>query len=194
MKQILAISLAALLGLAGCRKADEPQIQARDANQPNSLYNIAVVTIDGDTTLLNKYQGKVLLIVNVASRCGFTSQYEGLQKLYETYADSGLVILGFPANNFRNQEPGSDAEILAFCSTNYGVTFPMFSKISVVGEDMHPLYRYLTGEETNPQHGGAIPWNFTKFLIDRQGRVVARFNPAISPSSDGVMQAVRSAL
>jgi len=134
--------------------------------------------LDGDVELLGKYEGRVLLLVNVASKCGNTPQYEGLQSLYETYHERGFEVLGFPANNFLGQEPGSDAEIAEFCKQNYGVTFPMFSKISVKGEDMHPLYTQLT---TQPEPiGGEVRWNFQKYLIDRDGNVVKKFDPAVT--------------
>ena len=136
-------------------------------------------TIDGADKPLADYKGKVLVIVNVASKCGFTPQYEGLQKLYEEKKDKGLVILGFPANNFGNQEPGSDAEISKFCSSKYNVTFPMFSKISVKGADMHPLYQHLTS--LPKPMGGEVRWNFEKFVVDRSGEVVGRFGSRTAP-------------
>jgi glutathione peroxidase len=161
---------------------------------PTDLYSIALTSITGEAADLSLYRGKVLLIVNVASKCGYTKQYEGLQKLYETYADSGLVVLGFPANNFANQEPGSDDEIYEFCTTNFSVTFPMYSKISVAGDDIHPLYRFLTQSQVDSTYKGSIAWNFTKFIINREGRTVARFAPAVSPTSAEVVQAIRDAL
>jgi len=151
-------------------------------------------TIDGDTVSLGQYRGSVLLIVNVASRCGNTPQYEGLQTLYETYRDRGFRVLGFPANNFGGQEPGSDEEIKEFCTTTYAVTFDMFSKLSVAGDDQHPLYRFLTSEKENPGFGGKITWNFEKFLIGRDGTVVARFSPKTTPLSPEVVSAVEAAL
>ena len=130
-----------------------------------SIYDFTMDNIKGEPVELSQYKGKVVLIVNTASKCGFTYQYDGLEELYQTYQDSGLVILGFPANNFLKQEPGTNEEIAEFCRLNYGVTFPMFSKISVKGEDIHPLYQYLTSKETNPEFEGNISWNFNKFLI-----------------------------
>ena len=150
--------------------------------------------IDGKQVNLSDFQGKVVLVVNVASRCGFTPQYEGLQKLYLKFKDRGFVILGFPANNFMSQEPGTNAEIKNFCSARYNVTFPMFSKISVKGEDIDPLYKFLTDTGTNPQFGGDIKWNFNKFLIDRKGIIVARFEPPVKPESDQMVQAIEKAL
>ncbi len=163
-------------------------------NSMGSLYDIPVVRIDGSATNLSCYKGQVLLIVNVASKCGFTPQYAGLEKLYETYKDRGLVVLGFPANDFLWQEPGSNAEIGTFCSTTYHVTFPMFAKITVKGSDMHPLYKYLTDKTTDPQFSGAITWNFNKFLIGRDGHVVARFGSRTKPEGHDLVAAVEQAL
>jgi glutathione peroxidase len=143
---------------------------------------------------LDQYRGKTLLLVNVASQCGYTPQYEGLQQLYSKYQSQGLVVLGFPANDFGAQEPGSNQEIKTFCTTRYKVTFPMFSKISVVGPDKHPLYKMLTEQNTNPKFTGEIKWNFSKFLIDKNGSVVARFEPEDKPESDKVVQAIEQAL
>jgi glutathione peroxidase len=134
------------------------------------------------------------MIVNVASFCGFTPQYEGLEKLYEKYKDQGFVILGFPANNFGAQEPGTNEEIKAFCSRKYNVSFPMYSKISVKGEDKHPLYQFLTDKQANPSTGGEIQWNFTKFLVDRDGKVIARFESKVTPESADVTSAIEKAL
>ena len=136
-----------------------------------SIYDFTMEDIKGDSVNLADFKGEVFLIVNTASKCGFTYQYEGLEKLYETYKDSGLVVLGFPANNFLKQEPGSDEDIATFCSLNYGVTFPMFSKISVKGKDIHPLYEYLTSKEAGHEFGGKISWNFNKFLISKDGKI-----------------------
>ncbi|MEA2095204.1 MAG: glutathione peroxidase [Candidatus Cloacimonadota bacterium] len=168
-------------------------IQAEEQNM-NSIYDFEMVDIKGDTLKLSEYTGKVILIVNTASKCGFTYQYEGLEKLFKTYKDQGLVILGFPANNFLKQEPGTDEEIATFCSINYGVTFPMFSKISVRGKEMHPLYKYLTSKETNPEFGGKISWNFNKFLISKEGKIINRFGSKDKPGSDKVIDAIEEAL
>lgn len=146
---------------------------------PAYVLGFTVKDIDGRDQKLDQYKGKVVLIVNVASRCGYTPQYEGLERLYQKNRDAGLVILGFPANNFNGQEPGTDAEIKEFCSSKYGVTFPMFSKISVTGQDQHPLYKKLAGQPAPV--GGDPKWNFTKFLVDRQGNVVARFSSNAKP-------------
>jgi glutathione peroxidase len=145
------------------------------------LHDFSVQTIAGKDTTLGAYRGQVLLIVNVASRCGFTPQYQGLEALYRKYADRGLVVLGFPCNQFGGQEPGSEAEIQSFCSTTYDVTFPLFARLKVNGEDAHPLYRWLKREQKGILGTEAIKWNFTKFLVDRSGRVVARFSPRTAP-------------
>lgn len=154
----------------------------------SSVHDFEMKSISGDEVSLADYQGKVLLMVNVASRCGFTPQYEGLQALHERYKDKGVVVMGFPANNFGGQEPGSDAEIKTFCSRTYGVDFPMFSKISVKGADKHPLYQYLTagGEE--------VPWNFTKFLVGKDGKVIKRFAPDVEPMAGELTSAIDAAL
>ncbi|MCX7834911.1 MAG: glutathione peroxidase [bacterium] len=144
----------------------------------NELQRIPFQTIQGETTSLEDFKGKVVLIVNVASKCGYTPQYEGLEKIYRKYKEKGFTILGFPANNFGQQEPGSNEEIIQFCKTKYDVTFPMMAKISVKGTDIHPLYKYLT---ENTPFAGEIKWNFNKFLIDQEGNVVARFDSKVRP-------------
>jgi glutathione peroxidase len=154
----------------------------------SSVHEFTLNSIDGKPAPLSAYQGKVVLIVNVASRCGFTPQYAGLEALYEKYKDRGFVILGFPANNFGSQEPGTNEEIKTFCSTKYNVTFPMYSKISVKGDDKAPLYEFLTAT------GGEVQWNFTKFLVDKSGQVVARFEPKVTPESPEVAGAIEKAL
>jgi len=159
----------------------------------DSVHDFELTNIDGENISLDRYEGKVLLIVNTASECGFTPQYEGLQSLYEQYKDQGLVIAGFPANNFGGQEPGTDEEIKQFCKKNYGVTFPMFSKISVKGNDMHPLFDYLTSEQ-NPDFTGEINWNFEKFLVDKNGKLIRRFRSKVTPESDEIINAIDRAL
>ncbi len=159
-----------------------------------SVLDFTMKDIGGADVPLRKFDGKALLIVNVASRCGFTPQYKGLQSLYERYRDRGLEILGFPANNFLWQEPGSDEQIRQFCSASYGVSFPLFSKISVKGRDMHPLYRFLTEPATNPSFSGGIRWNFSKFLADRRGNLAARFDPKVDPLAPAVTEAIEKAL
>jgi glutathione peroxidase len=159
-----------------------------------SIYDFTMRSIDGDQVSLGAYKGKVVLLVNVASKCGFTPQYTALEALYEKYKDRGLVIVGVPANNFMSQEPGTDAEIKTFCSTKYNVSFPMMSKVSVKGDDKTPLYTFLTDSSSDPQFAGDIKWNFTKFLFDRNGKPVARFEPATKPDSPEVTVAVEAAL
>jgi glutathione peroxidase len=159
-----------------------------------SIYDFSMKTIEGKTIPLSIYRGKVLLVVNAASRCGFTPQYKDLEALYRKYQDRGFTILGFPANNFREQEPGTDAEIKEFCTLNYGVTFPMFSKISVKGKDQHPLYRFLTSEEANPSTSGEVKWNFQKYLVGRDGKVLAKFLSAVTPLSEELTSAIENAL
>lgn len=159
-----------------------------------NVYDFTMQDIDGKATSLSSFKGKVLLIVNVASKCGFTGQYTGLENLYKTYAGQGLVVLGFPANNFLGQEPGTESEIKKFCTLNYGVTFPMFAKISVKGKDIHPLYAFLTAKETNPAFSGAISWNFNKFLIGRDGSIVGRFGSRTKPEDKELVAAVEQAL
>jgi glutathione peroxidase len=145
------------------------------------IYSISVTENSGKTITLEQFKGKVLLIVNVASQCGFTPQYEGLQKLYEKYKDQGFEVLAFPCNQFGGQEPGSAAEIRTFCTTRYKVTFPLFEKIEVNGSGAHPLFQYLKKNAKGVLGSEAIKWNFTKFLVDRQGNVVERFAPATKP-------------
>lgn len=183
-----------------------------------SLYDLPVNRIDGEATSLAGFRGKVLLIVNVASKCGLTAQYEGLEKLYRAYGERGLEILGFPANDFAGQEPGSNQEIQNFCTASYSVTFPLFEKISVTGPGAHPLYRFLTeaqpsallnepgfrakldsflsttgtGAVTNPSPG--VLWNFEKFLVDRNGEVIARFAPDMLPNDPRITEAIEAAL
>ena len=158
----------------------------------SSVYDFTLNSIDGATTPLASFKGKVVLLVNVASKCGFTPQYAGLEKLYEKYKDKGFVIVGVPANNFGAQEPGSNEEIKTFCSRNYNVTFPMMSKVSVKGKDTAPLYQYLT--DAKAKTGGEIQWNFTKFLVDKKGNVINRFESAVTPEAADLVKAVEAAL
>src|ERR1035438_812183 len=169
-------------------------LMATTAFAASSVHEFTLNSINGTPTPLANYKGKVMLIVNVASQCGYTPQYEGLQALYLKYKDQGLVVAGFPANNFGEQEPGTNEEIGAFCKSKYGVTFPMFSKISVKGSDIAPLYRFLTDKSANPKTGGDIQWNFTKFLVDREGTVIQRFDPAVEPQSKELVTALESTL
>ncbi len=160
----------------------------------SNVYDFTLDALNGTPTPLASFKGKVMLIVNVASQCGYTPQYEGLQALYMKYKDQGLVVTGFPANDFGAQEPGTNAEIGAFCKSKYGVTFPMFSKISVAGGDKAPLYKFLTDRSANPKTGGEIQWNFTKFLVDRNGKVIQRFEPAVEPLSGELVGAIEEAV
>ena len=157
-----------------------------------ALADIPVKTIKGDDASLADYAGKALLVVNVASKCGLTPQYEGLEKLYRDYKDDGLVVLGFPANDFAGQEPGSNEEIATFCTTNFGLDFPMFEKITVKGEDKHPLYAELIAESDSPD--AEISWNFEKFLISRDGHVVKRFSPRTAPDDPDLIAAIEATL
>jgi glutathione peroxidase len=169
---------------------------ARYAAPPmaKNIYDFSAKTIDGKDRSLADYRGKVALVVNVASECGLTPQYDGLEKLHETYAARGLAVLGFPANEFGAQEPGSDAQIQEFCRTKFGVKFDMFGKVKVKGPGIDPLFEFLTSPETNPGFSGAIKWNFNKFLIGKDGQVLARFEPQVEPTSDEVRAAVEKAL
>ena len=158
------------------------------------LHDFSARGIDGEERALRDFDGKVVLVVNVASKCGLTPHYAGLQKLYESHRARGLEVLGFPCNQFAGQEPGSDAEVQQFCSREYGVTFPLFSKIEVNGPDRHPLYEWLTGEATSPEGAGDIQWNFTKFLVGRDGHVIARYAPPTEPDAPALVAALERAL
>jgi glutathione peroxidase len=159
-----------------------------------TVYDFTLNSIDGQPAPLAAYEGKVVLLVNVASRCGFTPQYTALESIYVKYNSAGFVIVGIPANNFGAQEPGTNQEIKTFCTSKYNVTFPMMAKVSVKGEDMTPLYQFLTDKAAHPQTGGEIQWNFTKFLIGPDGRVITRFEPEVTPDSPQVTSAIEKAL
>ena len=193
MKAKLGVLLTLMVVVATTLKAWSGNDSPKGEKQA-MIYNFALKSIDGKEVNLSQYRGKALLLVNVASQCGYTPQYEGLQKIYSKYKDRGLVVLGFPANNFGAQEPGTDQEIKTFCSTRYNVTFPMFSKISVKGPDQHPLYQYLTNAATNPKFPGEIKWNFNKFLVDKQGNIAARFDSKDAPESETVVGAIEKTL
>lgn len=165
-----------------------------DAPDVPAVLNFEVETIEGKTIRLDKYHGDVVLIVNVASKCGLTPQYKQLQQLHDEYAEAGLAILGFPANNFGKQEPGTNDEIVTFCEKNYGVEFDMFAKLSVAGEDQAPLYQFLTSKKTNPDFAGKIRWNFDKFLVNREGQVIDRFAPGTEPTDKNVLKVIEEAL
>ncbi|MGA9777682.1 MAG: glutathione peroxidase [Verrucomicrobiia bacterium] len=162
------------------------------AGAAGSIYDIPLKDIDGNSTSLKPYQGKVLLIVNVASKCGFTPQYTALEAVYQKYKDQGLVVLGFPCNQFAHQEPGTDLEIKQFCTSKYDVTFPMFDKLEVNGANRHPLYVLLAGKDS--PFPGNIGWNFTKFVIGRDGKILNRFPSPVKPDSTEVTQAIEAAL
>lgn len=178
MKTLLAIAALAALTLMTSRA--------------ESLYDIELVDIDGEATSLAEYKGKVLLIVNVASKCGYTRQYAGLESLYQKYKDKGLVVLGFPCNQFGQQEPGAEADIKEFCSLTYGVQFPMFEKLDVNGPERHPLYRTLAGEAS--PFPGDIGWNFTKFLVGEDGQILHRYESKVEPESPELVADVEAAL
>jgi glutathione peroxidase len=183
----ITLFAAAVLSVALLASADA------QAAEPASLYEIPIKDIDGRPTSLRAYQGKVLLIVNVASRCGYTRQYQPLESVYRKYKDRGLVVLGFPSNDFGGQEPGTNEEIKEFCSSKFNVTFPLFDKVGVKpGSTQHPLYAALTGK-TSP-FPGAVSWNFTKFLIGRDGKILARFGSKDEPDSPQVIEAIEAAL
>jgi glutathione peroxidase len=179
MKKLL--TLMALLGMSA---------MAAD----RTVYDFTLNSIDGQPTPLSSFKGKVVLLVNVASRCGFTPQYSALESLYEKYKDRGFVIVGIPANNFGAQEPGTNQEIKTFCTAKYHVTFPMMAKVSVKGSDITPLYQFLTDKTSHPETGGEIGWNFTKFLVGPDGKVIARFDSAAEPDSPQVIAEIEKAL
>ena len=159
-----------------------------------TIHDFELKTIDGDSKKLSDFEGKVLLVVNVASKCGLTPHYRGLQALHKELAGKGFAVLGFPCNQFGSQEPGSDADVKAFCTTKYKVSFPMFSKIDVNGGGRAPLYAWLTAEKTKPEGPGDIGWNFAKFVVGKDGRVKARFNPRVEPTSGEIRAAIQAAL
>lgn len=186
--RLLAMTLG-VLALAGSAAASP--VSPGGHKVTRTIYDYSVRTIDGGERSLGEFRGDVLLIVNTASRCGFTPQYESLETLYQRYQQRGFEVLAFPANDFMNQEPGSDAEIKSFCTLRYDVSFPLFSKISVKGKGIAPLYAYLT---TGSPFPGAIGWNFTKFLVARDGRVIARFDSMTDPADRKVTEAIEAAL
>ena len=192
-----------LIAASGCSDANEPSainteesvmtIDEAAVDHTVGVIDHTVTTIEGDAVDLRGYHGRPILIVNTASKCGFTKQYETLQKLYERFEDRGFVIVGFPSNDFGAQEPGTAKEIADFCRLNYGVTFQMMAKVHTKGEDQAPVYRTLT-EESPEDMRGEIGWNFTKFLVDGEGRVIARFEPGLDPMSDEIVDAVEELL
>ncbi len=194
MFKYAAISAVAAIFAVGSVIFYTHHIETSALAKGKSILDFKMRDIDGKDVKLKKYKGNVLLVVNVASKCGYTPQYEGLQSTYAKYKDQGFYVLGFPANNFGAQEPGTETEIREFCTSKYHVTFPMFAKISVKGEDQDPLYKFLTSKETNPDFAGDIKWNFSKFLVDRSGKVVARFESKAKPDSDEVTAAIEKYL
>ncbi|MHC4758321.1 MAG: CIA30 family protein [Planctomycetota bacterium] len=183
------------IGIVGSKKEFKAEVAvARIELYKNKFYSFTMDDIEGNAVSLSEYKGKVLLVVNVASECGFTYQYEGLEKLYNSYEEKGFSVLGFPANNFGGQEPGTNEQIKAFCTSKFNVTFPMFAKISVKGGDIDPLYAYLTDEEANKPYGGAIKWNFNKFLIGKDGKTVGRFGSDTEPTDAELVSEVEKAL
>ncbi|MGI8542620.1 MAG: glutathione peroxidase [Aridibacter sp.] len=191
---VVAIIATVILSVYGINMLSSSASNMKTEVTAKSIYEFKVTDIDGKEIKLKKYKNKVVMFVNTASKCGYTPQYEGLQKIYDKYKDQGFVILGFPANNFGGQEPGSNEEIKEFCTLKYKVSFPMFAKISVKGDDQHPLYQYLTSEKTDPKFAGEITWNFNKFLVNEKGEIIARFSSKETPESKEVTNAIENAL
>jgi glutathione peroxidase-family protein len=194
----IAASFILLCTFCSCKPESQPVPQDTSASQPGTggggFYSFTMNDIDGKPVGLSDYRGRAVLVVNVASKCGFTGQYETLEQLYRKYRDRGFVILGFPANNFLSQEPGTNEQIKQFCTSKYGVSFPMFAKISVKGDDIHPLYAYLTDPANSGGRGGDVSWNFNKFLISPNGGIIAHFGSRTEPLSAEMIQAVESSL
>ncbi len=190
MKVLLLLAVALVFASAACNAEDKPKGDPK----VSSPLDFKVSGIDGKEVDLSKYKGKVVLFVNVASQCGYTKQYTGLQAIYKKYEKDGFVIVGVPANNFGSQEPGTNEEIVEFCSSKYSVTFPMLAKVSVKGDDKSPLYTFLTSKETNPKFAGEIGWNFEKFLINKKGEVVGKFKSGVAPDSDELTKAIKAEL
>jgi glutathione peroxidase len=195
MKTVLS-SCVALLGVLAMNSEGIGKGAVDGAEeQASAPLDLEMQTLDGKTiNLAEKYRGHVVLLVNVASKCGLTPQYEQLEALHEKYGDEGLAIVGVPCNQFKNQEPGTADEIAEFCKTRYGVEFDLLAKVDVNGPEAAPLYKHLTSKETNPEFGGEITWNFEKFLFDRRGRLVARFAPRVKPDSPEVVDAIEAEL
>ncbi len=185
MDKIKFVVLTALLALSTLSAKEKEKLMAAP------IYNFTMKTIEGKDKPLVDYKGKVVMVVNTASFCGNTPQYKQLEDIYKKYKDKGFIIIGFPANNFGKQEPGSDSDIKLFCEKNYGVSFDMFSKISVKGDDIHPLYKYLT---TETEFKGDVEWNFAKFLVDKNGNVVARFKARMKPDDKEIVAKLEEAL
>ncbi len=194
-KVVVCVLSVSVLGVCTSCEDKTPETTESPAAGGSPIYQFELNDIDGVPVRLAAYSGKVLLLVNVASQCGYTPQYAGLQQLYERYQADGLVVLGFPANNFGSQEPGTEEQIKAFCTTNYNVTFPMFAKISVRGDDIHPLYKLLTAvAPTHTGSPGPVTWNFNKFLIGRDGKVIGRYDSKVEPLGAQLVDEIEKAL
>lgn len=194
MRTMFCFGLVAASCLAaGALFADDKEEKKVKGDVP-AILNFKMKSLDGEEVDLSKYKGKVLLIVNTASQCGYTPQYKGLEALHEKYADKGLVVLGFPCNQFGGQEPGTETEIGEFCKKNYGVKFDMFSKVDVNGPQQCDLYKFLTSEKTDPEHAGPIAWNFEKFVVSRDGQIVQRYKSAMKPDSPQLVKRIESEL
>jgi glutathione peroxidase len=199
---ILWILWVFCMGLLGCGTRVQSDYEqslsnasdVQNTESQNPFYSFKVKDIDGWPVSMSRYEGKVLLVVNVASECRFTHQYTNLQRLYMKYKDQGFVVLGFPTNDFGKQEPGTNAEIKEFTTSQYNILFPLFSKISVKGKNIHPLYQCLTSPETNTDFAGPITWNFEKILIDKKGEIIARFDPKLDPLAPQITEAIEAAL
>jgi glutathione peroxidase len=197
LRKLFAFAAATAVAVTAMAKPGDTKDVIKEPTKmaaKGSALDFKVKTIDGKEQNLSDYKGKVVLFVNVASKCGLTPQYKGLEALYEKYKDQGFVILGFPANNFGSQEPGTDEEIKQFCTAKYDVQFPMMSKISVKGDDKHPLYKFLTEGKAGDDFAGDVEWNFAKFLVDRNGNVIARFSSKTKPEDAQVGETIEKAL
>lgn len=190
MKKLIII--ASIFLIVNLISASDKSLKTNEGKNMESVYEFSVKDINGKDVSLSDFKGKVLLIVNVASKCGYTRQYSGLQKIYDKYKEQGFEILAFPCNDFGGQEPGTNEEIAEFCSTNFNVTFPLFDKIKVLGEDKNPLYKMLTNNSNLEK--GDINWNFEKFLISKEGEVIARYKSSVEPESDAVAKAIEQEL
>jgi glutathione peroxidase len=188
---LLGLGIGVVLKPEVNARGEQSAVPSRGAESSAPLYGLRLPDIDGHPVDLKTFKGKVLLIVNTASMCGNTPQYAGLQEMYERYRDRGFEVLAFPANDFGQQEPGTNEEIKGFCYTRYSITFPLFSKISVVGKSQHPLYRYLTEQSAFP---GRVTWNFQKYLVDRSGRVIGKYDPGMDPLSPVILTDIEKAL
>jgi glutathione peroxidase len=191
---MIRMALAGIAALLGCLTLNGQEPSKSEPKNAKSVLDVVVKDIDGNEVNLSKYQGQVVLIVNVASKCGLTKQYTELEALYDQYGEKGFVILGFPCNQFMNQEPGTEEEIRKFCQSKYDISFPLFAKISVNGDARNELYQRLTGIDTKPVGAGDISWNFEKFLINRNGEVVGRFAPRTTPNDKSLVAALEEAL